>query len=357
MIFKYIKSYMQLYRFNQLTPEYKNKKKSYGSRIKAKWAFYKMLSPHSFKITRLFKKIEVATEKITNFYNHGAIAEKYAADMIFYDIEQYISSKFYNNYLLGASSLPRYGWLDYPLSTIELQWYQEIKRNINSEDYIIFIAVDSYFFNIMVEHYVFFLRKMSMHQPLHIHIVNPGNEIVQKISVYKKDDNIAITFSFTETERKHYYAAVRMLLSKQLLNFYKKPLLITDADFLWKRKIIIPDSIDVQLSASLMLQQSHNVLPWYVFSGLMTYISPSSSGIIYAENINKYISHVFDRKEDNYWYVDQNALFFSWIECINKGNIKISTSFKEYFFSPVGEKSKKYMDGFKKEMNLMMNDY
>lgn len=162
-----------------------------------------------------------------------------------------------------------------------------------------------------------FLRQHASGAGLHLHVVNPTDAAREQAAnlANGSDGRIAVSFETKDVgtdrasdcrrirERRAYFACTRFLIAPSLLEHYRVPLMILDADLLVKRpldELIVNDDVDVGVTRFPVNRQ----ILWQQYFASLQVFRPTSGGQLYATLLARYLRYFLDR-DQWIWPLDQ----------------------------------------------------
>lgn len=164
---------------------------------------------------------------------------------------------------------------------------------------------------------------------IHIHLYNPNKEIEDNIKFLQKqltEINISSTSEFIEIQQgiKVHYACNRYIIAKHLLEKIKSPILILDADALFRTKI--PPFLQDMMASSDVVATSSEFAPfWEKHLGGFVYLNNTEQSFQYINSVSRFIKNNLEQ-QNTVWFLDQIALSAStdYIKNINLQTIASS---------------------------------
>ncbi|MBC7478598.1 MAG: hypothetical protein H7317_10950 [Pseudorhodobacter sp.] len=138
---------------------------------------------------------------------------------------------------------------------------------------------------------------------LHFHICNPGNTTLIVA------DNVGYSFEDNAAAAAPYYATMRFLVLRQILEAYDAPVMTLDADSVLTGELPglfgLMDRLDVALKTS---QDSRGVLPWRYTNAQVVAASPTASAFEFFRKFEAQYDYLMEQDGAASWYVDQALL-------------------------------------------------
>lgn len=181
-------------------------------------------------------------------------------------------------------------------------------------DDVVFSACDAKYFLKFGELFVASAYQASHKAIIHIHIVNPNQDVYDLCGIIKKScgDRVFFSFELNALDKKIYYASVRFFLIPDLMNFYKKPIFVCDIDALFTGSVnqFLPNwkSFDFVIKGS-QERSSYYFYPWRQIAIGFLWINYTPQSLIYFDAFSRVLHmKVFEAKDDAYWYMDQSVM-------------------------------------------------
>ncbi|MCP1549714.1 MULTISPECIES: glycosyltransferase [Methylorubrum] len=173
-------------------------------------------------------------------------------------------------------------------------------------------------------------RNAGVTAGLHIHIINPSEEIAAPLAQLRAQAGIPLSVStetvdlsaFDETQRKTYYACARFLALPDIMRAIGRPFLLTDADQLVVRPV--GDLLEAMRGADAGLlvfpQAALNILS--LVSASVVFVGRGPVAASFFGRIARYLASLLARPDRAQWHLDQAALAVAYVA---KGNAKVRT--------------------------------
>ncbi|MDE4396212.1 hypothetical protein [Phaeobacter gallaeciensis] len=128
----------------------------------------------------------------------------------------------------------------------------------------------------------------------------------------------------TEQSRRGYYAAARYIFLPHYLTLYRS-VFVADVDGLMLRDVAEIDaehtSEDIVLSTRVLdSERELNRLPWEAVTACAFLARATTGGRKFVRAVSGYLTEIMLRAENEgrpFWYADQAALYYSWLDCKN----------------------------------------
>jgi len=155
----------------------------------------------------------------------------------------------------------------------------------------------------------------------HLHLVNPQPEDYAFISDGVRSGawpplNLS-TEVYDGPDSQAYYASVRLLRAPVLLDFYERPLLISDIDSTYKDPILPFLPLVTSFDAGLFFKNNrhrYRAHPWQTIRAGSLMYAPTEAGRFFCNVVARLTMRTFDRyKGEDIWFIDQNMLYHAWL--------------------------------------------
>jgi hypothetical protein len=167
----------------------------------------------------------------------------------------------------------------------------------------------------------------------HLHLVNPKVEdyafIDDRVRCGKWPPVNLSTEVYFGPDARAYFAAVRLIRAPLLLEFYRRPLLISDIDVTYEEPIvpILPAlaSFDVGLFFKNN-RHRYRAHPWQTIRAGTLMYAPTEGGHSFCKAVALLTMRTFERyKGKGIWFIDQNMLYHAWLlSCIDQWKLRIA---------------------------------
>ncbi len=138
---------------------------------------------------------------------------------------------------------------------------------------------------------------------VHIHVVNGDKERMKVFEV--KNDSPYLSLS-TETydglENSPFYASLRFLRAKEIMEYYQRNLIIADVDTAYHKGL--DRMISKSSEGDIGIFKSDNIVPWYHNMVTGMFIKYSKMGLIYLDVFGKSLGYALKKPT---WYIDQSV--------------------------------------------------
>lgn len=187
-----------------------------------------------------------------------------------------------------------------------------VEKELKETNYQVLLAMDNSYFKIFGKSVVNIFLSHSANA-LHIHVINPDADA---INFMQRRAGKRLSCSYEKnmsSPTRHYSASVRYLILGTLLERYKRPILVLDAD------AVIMHDIDKKINKLLRMPKSvysalmHNSwMPWNKYLAGNVLVKNDEVGVKFANLFREYYSFVVtDSASKELWFIDQNALYYA----------------------------------------------
>lgn len=138
---------------------------------------------------------------------------------------------------------------------------------------------------------------------IHFHVCNPGN------MTFLNGDNVRYSLEINPAATAPFYATMRFLALRQILQTYEAPVMTLDADSVSNGEVaglfnILPD-FDIALNTS---KDSRGVLPWRFLIAQVVGANPTEAAHEFWRSFEAQFDHLMAQDGGVTWYVDQALL-------------------------------------------------
>jgi len=148
---------------------------------------------------------------------------------------------------------------------------------------------------------------------VHLHIVNPVADDLdwarREAGEFRPRLSVS-TEVYAGPDARAYYALARFVRGAQLLEFYQRPILITDID------AAFTGAVDVFLGANggpvglRFKRMDFHAHPWNTVQANAVLLRPTEEGLSFARDVSTVSSRLFSQRAGrDVWFIDQNVLF------------------------------------------------
>lgn len=138
---------------------------------------------------------------------------------------------------------------------------------------------------------------------VHFHVCNP--EALKPIAA----ENVRYSFETNPSATAPYYASMRFLALRQILQTYQAPVMTLDADSAMRGEVPLlfgmMDEFDVALNTS---RDGRGVLPWRYINAQVVGANPCEAAYGFLSNFEVQFDHLMAQDGAVTWYVDQALL-------------------------------------------------
>ncbi len=195
--------------------------------------------------------------------------------------------------------------LDYPMASRE------------SDEYVIVAAADGRYVSLFAETFIASALQSAGDRHIHLHVVNATAESDAAIAHIRKTVSwLRLSCSFERVEYpkpRPYFATVRFLVARQLLDIFNRPLVIADIDAVFTKdlahhlKEFADADVAVKKNPSTILE-----FPWSTVFATYSVYMPTSGARAFLHDLANYFWDRFDTTgATNSWWIDQNAMFYA----------------------------------------------
>ena len=174
------------------------------------------------------------------------------------------------------------------------------------------VACDSKYFMLFFEIFSQSFKAKNPDDMLHFHIVNPSEEVKHVAADAKSEGKINFSFSKADqaTNIKALFASVRFLIAKQLLEYYQKPILITDIDVGFSGRLTDFNLSPANADVCVKFRKDSYLFPWRTIPANTILFNNSTGAFKFLQCFADYFYSVYgDGESTNIWWVDQSALY------------------------------------------------
>jgi len=215
------------------------------------------------------------------------------------------------------------------------QPFQVLRKAQNKAEGIVLISCDYTYFQFYFA--PTFEKLLGLGASLHVHVVLPHGVSPYELMRMYPQDKLGISYEEETAEsarnknRKTYYAVVRYLICRQILNLYGQSVLISDIDIDFHRPIV--DVFKSIKDDEIALYFGKLDMPWVkIMAGFNLFgkDTGNSEFLIYLQN---YIRHCLSSGRDG-WMMDQVALDAAYQNASPSQKARIKSIVKLTGFSP-----------------------
>jgi hypothetical protein len=138
---------------------------------------------------------------------------------------------------------------------------------------------------------------------IHFHVCNPGSMALIAA------DNVRYSFESNPNASAPFYASMRFLSLRQILQTYQAPVMTLDADSAMRGEVPLlfsmMDEFDVALNTS---RDARGVLPWRYINAQVVGANPCDAAFGFLSNFEAQFDHLMAQDGSVNWYVDQALL-------------------------------------------------
>ena len=174
------------------------------------------------------------------------------------------------------------------------------------------VACDSKYFMLFFEIFSQSFKAKNPDDMLHFHVVNPSEEVKHVVADAKSEGKINFSFSQADqaTNIKALFASVRFLIAKQLLEYYQKPILITDIDVGFSGRLTDFNLSPANADVCVKFRKDSYLFPWRTIPANTILFNYSTGAFKFLQCFADYFYSVYgDGESTNIWWVDQSALY------------------------------------------------
>lgn len=243
--------------------------------------------------------------------NTGKLAE--ASD----NFKKVSSFSFFGRHSTGALSF-RYG--DDLKDVVSSESIRDVSSKIHFHDKslagfefdsVVFVSCDDGYFNIFSDLLLASFSRVVKQKVFHMHLINPSSEVIEKCESFSDFyDFFNFSSEYKEDAEKIDYACLRYIRLPDVLSHYRRTVLVCDMD-----SCFVSDfDANGLLGGGQVAIKSDDVcslhyFPWRSYIASFVLFSFSEKVVNLALDISKFLLHFVSRRDDDYWYVDQTALF------------------------------------------------
>lgn len=202
------------------------------------------------------------------------------------------------------------------LEPLNITYLSQARHDNKNIEFVTFISCDTKYFKKLAIAQVISLLENNLNIGIHFHIMNSQPEDIEIIKILShKFPNQSFSFSSEFVNQKElnscadvtYYASARFCRAASFLRIIKKPIIITDADVLFRKSIapIIQPDVDIQVFAPYI---DYPLVPLYarIWASFLV-INPTQLGQSYLNSVSYFIN--IHLKRGSCWTLDQLSLY------------------------------------------------
>lgn len=187
------------------------------------------------------------------------------------------------------------------------------KKKISKSNFdtVLLASCDDGYFNIFIDLLITSFSKKLTRKVLHIHLTNPSRTTLARCSeLSEKYDFFNFSYEVNPGAQKLEFACSRFVRLEEFLNFYKKDILVCDMDSCFVADFDAQTLLD---DADIAIKADHgctlHYYPWRQLIASFVIFKYSPPTIMLANNLKRFLIYFIQKQDQNYWYVDQTALF------------------------------------------------
>ena len=187
------------------------------------------------------------------------------------------------------------------------------KKNVSRSNFetVLLASCDDGYFNIFIDLIIASFSKELTRKLLHIHLINPVSSTLDRcLELSGKHDFFNFSYEANPGAQKLEFACSRFVRLEEFLNFYKKDIVVCDMDSCFvsdfdARALLGEDDVAIKSDHSCAL----HYYPWRQLIASFVIFKYSDPTIKLANDLKKFLMHFIQKNDQNYWFVDQTALF------------------------------------------------
>ncbi len=177
---------------------------------------------------------------------------------------------------------------------------------------IVFVACDAPYFWAHAVPLVWSMAASGHAGPIHLHIANPDARVPDALAaLHARVPALAASFETVDVARYYgkgtYFSSARFCRLYQFLRVNRRPVLMVDADTLWRRDLM-PYLAAVDPAADVALCRLPAQPPWARLVGRVSFYRPSAGGMAFLRRLALFIADNF-RRNTARWFLDQIGLY------------------------------------------------
>lgn len=156
---------------------------------------------------------------------------------------------------------------------------------------------------------------------MHVHVVDPDAESMQLAHTLQQQHEFNLTTEFFPIEgaprriKIAYYTSARFIMVPELLEIYRRPVLVTETDCLinWNWGEIIDWCKNADFGS--MQSSLNNLVPWTRIPAGIVYFDHRAKGYTLASELRRFLQGLFlapSTHRYDLWTIDQVALWLTW---------------------------------------------
>ncbi len=187
----------------------------------------------------------------------------------------------------------------------------------DSDSFVVVIACDGSYLEIYGDLYLGWLRRLAPEVLVHLHLVDPGDAAVERMASLRRSmAPLRVNWSWERrplTGPRRFYApylaSARFLRAPALLDHYRRGLLITDMDAVFKRSPFDLSPVLQEADVGLRLRLGRCWFPWRSIPAQTVYLRNNDRGRRFANLLSRYIATLYDPDDGRQWWIDQSAIY------------------------------------------------
>lgn len=202
-------------------------------------------------------------------------------------------------------------------SDISLDFFRRAPRT--SKPLVVLTTADAVYLQKFGDRYFQSVKKYAPEATVHLHLMNSDHNdraAIDEAIFSGTWPEMTITLESVDlAERLPYFAYARFIHAAQFLNYYERPVLVTDIDAAFHAPLqsSLPplDKIDVGLRIKKAGFRAH---PWQTIQAGLFLACPTESGHRFCRDLGQHLTQLLHaRAGQQLWFVDQNALYHLWL--------------------------------------------
>ena len=189
--------------------------------------------------------------------------------------------------------------------------FSKKKIPASTYDTVMLASCDNGYFETFIELLISSISSKLERKVFHIHVINPSKRTLAKCSeIARKYHFFNFSHEVNPAAQKLEFACSRFIRLEEFLHVYKKDVVVCDMDSCFIQDFDVDVLLrDRDIAVKVDNKCKLHFYPWRQFIASFVVFKYNPTTLRFTKDLSKFLTYFVDRKDRDYWYVDQTALF------------------------------------------------
>lgn len=260
--------------------------------------------------------LKFGADELYNFYRGIVNSNTGMTDQASYNFNSITDFSKFGRHATGGASFKFGPSLEAVINSQDKIYSQDIvygNHKTFSERYnsVLFASSDDTYFNIFIDILIESISKSTKGKIFHIHLLNPSTDTLHKCNkLHIMYDFFNFSYETKRNAKKIDFACSRFIRLEEIMRFYGRDVVVCDMDSCFigdfdMNAILNGADIAIKVDDKCLLKY----YPWRNFIASFVAFKFNDISLNLAGQLSTYLTYFTNKKDVDYWYADQTALF------------------------------------------------